>query len=145
MSLSANAYAVIGIQIPTNELFVSKKYRIGNHSFPESQNFDATTGKKLWDARRVCVLNNGEELWGEVAKVGNISIKGVNEGMDTEHYYLGTVVEVSDLCAHGGGALMPVSLDKVPDIKQALVSLLTPHGLWDESKFGVWAVGYSSY
>jgi len=148
MGLSANAYAVIGVQIPTSSLFTPKPYKIGTHNHPQSMKFDPQTGKALWDSYQECILNNGEELYGEVAKVrrgaGSISIQAVNEGVDTEFHYLGRVTSVRDLCAHGGGSFMPCVAADLDAIKNALRNLLTPHDLWDESKFGIWAVGYSA-
>jgi hypothetical protein len=69
----------------------------------------------------------------------------VTEGTNSEYIYVGYFVDSESSQTSSRAAMAAVDYSTVSESRKALMALLAPHGLWDESAFGMWAVLYCSY
>jgi hypothetical protein len=153
--------AIIGIPItvqneksPRAKIIVRKK--AFRHSFEDDgeTEFHPKDGRKLW-------LDEKEEITADYPAVVfdlDGDFEDIQEGQtlvifpeslevacgtDQENWYIGCVVETGS--SNGGCEEAFISLPDIEELKKALRISLEPHGLWDESKFGLYSVLYCSY
>ena len=130
MSTACYSYAVIGCQVPREKLFkediVTYKHR---HATLPDTNFCPTCGEviRTKEVQEVDI----EDKIGEFKLVWST---------DQKEAFIGVVVEASDSI----DILFIEDLD-ITRYGSSLREVLKPLGMWDESKFGLYAVQYISY
>jgi hypothetical protein len=143
MGADYKSYAVIGIKIE-NKLIPRKKHKMKafTHDFPENWVADPTTGRKLWQEY------DEPEFSFDAYERASIKPKlptGVavfyetNNGGEEPAFVLGYGITGVDF--YTGCKVLP-DVDK---LKADLKELLTPLGLWDEQKFGLYSICHCSY
>lgn len=138
MGCDYKAYAVLGVKLSKHELFKDKAIRAFEHNYPDDWKVDPKTGRQLWTTYKVCILNDSEDLYGEIAS----GIRAASEGTDDNNYYLGLVAQASEYSRDNEQFIRDWNTD---DLKNKLKALLDPHHLWFPERFGLYAVSYVSY
>jgi hypothetical protein len=137
MGASYYAYAVIGVEV-TGKLHTITKRPSCAHQ--PSGAFCSTCGKP----------NKAVEVETPIASYdedrGTIGTLRVVHTTDNKKSFVGIAVDAGDLnysdANHKRLALSPFEIaSRVDDLRRQLTEI----GLWDESSFGLWAVGYCSY
>jgi len=148
MGADYTAYAVIGCEIDLSTIPVHKeKVKAFNHSFPEDMNFDPKSGAKLWkedsypefcfgkndqDDKRTKIIDIDKLKLYRGAE-GCITVLGFGCGEDT-YSNAGAEYDFKEL--NTGTYIYLYN-----KIKEVLSSI----GMWDELKFGLYAILYCSY
>ena len=144
MGVDYSSYAVIGIEIDetkiVKETFKRKAFK---HNFPENIKFDPQTGKKLWEESELpAVYFEDGKMYAKDEDAVNLHQYGFSifTNTDDQRKVIGF-----GLCADDDA---DVRFDNAIDmglIEARLGELLEPFGLWDQSKFGLYAIQHCSY
>lgn len=130
------SYAVIGVEIDQKKLYqkpINKK--AFEHDYPKTMKFCPNTGNKLWEE-----VEEPIPEWDDEDELGEYK---VYFSTDDTRCFIGVIV-----CESGpykGEVNFVQFPDDLEDKKQKLKDFLTPLGLWDESKFGVYSIMRCSY
>lgn len=136
MSANFSAYAIIGLKLDKDLLYQeAKQVKAFEHNHPKTMKFCPNTGKECWKEVREEIQEwDGQNLCGFQ----------VHRSTDGNELIVGIVVADGAEEYHGG-----VDFAKLPDNleeqKRMLEDKLKPLGLWNKSKFGLYAVLYCSY
>ena len=135
MSTACYSYAVIGCQVSREKLFKEEiiTYKHRHTTLPDT-NFCPTCGEVV-RKKEVEEIDIDDKI-GEFELVWST---------DQKEAFIGKVAEDSD--RENVGNLNPTFMEDpdIFDIKCDLGEVLKPLGMWDESKFGLYAVQYISY
>lgn len=145
MSTSFYAKALIGIEVDVDRLIKIDLIRGCSCKEPpeKSMKFCSNCGRKAWIKSESSI--NGFDLNKSLFSGFNVV---TIYGLDTEdkHFYcierlfiVGAGAETGNICY--GGPTMCSLPENISDIKEELKKILEPIGFWDESKFGLWAIG----
>jgi hypothetical protein len=154
MSTSFYANAIIGIEIDIYKVSPNRKVRkckcIKNVS--EDMKFCPSCGYKAWENAENPIdglehyqdVDDGME-YATLFGIPIVCVQGYDP-TDPDHYRTLQMFAVAAKVSHGD-----VCYDKTPEMvslpdnlaemKETLKKALEPNGLWDESKFGLWAIG----
>ncbi len=152
MSFYANA--IIGIEIDPEKILPDRLVRTcgcSKKKVTQDMKFCPTCGGKAWrkEENPIEGYDEGEsDTDGEAMLFGIelMHIRGYDE-IDRDHYKviqtfaIGVKVAHGDLCYDNNFPEMISLPENLSEIKNRLKEALEPHGFWDESKFGLWAVG----
>ena len=154
MSTSFYANAVIGIEIDINKVSPNRKVRRCKcrKNISEDMKYCPSCGYKAWITAEDPIegLENyhSEENDVEKATLFGIPILCIQgyDPTDNDHYRTLQIFAIAARVSHGD-----ICYDQTPEMislpenlsemKDKLKIALEPHGLWNESKFGLWAVG----
>lgn len=148
MGTTWKAKAVIGLRVDASQLYYKKKTKAFKHNHPASMKFDPQTGKPLWEMATFLIdgIDVRTEDFQDILSLGGHTIVfGPNVGSDykpTEAYI--SILETPDYEYDAYAPQAPASLPNFPDTLEArkddLKTKAEKLGLWDESKFGLWAI-----
>jgi len=126
------AYAVIGCEVPVNKLYKEYQKPHADHAVPDGAKFCPTCGKPASITARYPIFNEDND------SIDNFHIYW---GTDNKYAVIGTGVTMS---SRGLGFM---HFDEIPaiNLRLQLRDTLFPFGLWDEEKYGLYAVLYCSY
>lgn len=139
------AYAVVGIGIKYGKLFKKETRRCCEHDVPLGQQFCGTCGKPR-EKTGMFYIDEGKE-YNDGHVLGGHAIYRHERPDDKDIVVIGAEKETeseSKFSVFGDNVLSdkPVRPDAIADGRKRLMDLFEKYGLeWDESKFGVWAVG----
>jgi len=136
--------AVVGCKLDSSKLFIKKKVRTCDHDFPEDVSRHPETGMKLWTEIEAPISQYRADAWPRELREGEDNIlcrmveaeDGTLIAMTPDEIHVQVVL--SSLFK-AKMAAFPKDFD-LKSAKRSLQEILEPFGLWDESKFGVWAV-----
>jgi len=135
--------AVIGVRVREADCYRTERVKAFDHDHPDDWQIDPVTGKTLWKKRRTCVFANEEdknqdvEWFAKMAAGFRVFESGCNG--DSEYLIIGFGVTTGS--SRGDNYSNVVSLLEDMDVlKGELEEFLSPHGLWDPEKFGLWAL-----
>lgn len=129
------SYSVVGIEIDEKKLYLPpKKVKAFKHDYPESMKFSPDNGKPLWDTEEQPVPGYDPD----------------DEKLGKYRIYHGTdhSVAVVGIGVEAGGYKKQydfMKLGNTDKLKNELEDFLTPLGLWDKDKFGLYSICYCSY
>jgi hypothetical protein len=136
MSSHPQAWAVIGVEIDADKLRVRTKVPAFPHAYPESWDYDPTTGQKLWRVTKSespvvkTLYNKGYEIIysndRSMAWVASIALRQEHNNSLTP-----------------SSLFLPKGFD-LEAIREGARLALEPLGLWDEPTFGLHAILYYS-
>jgi len=147
MSTSFYAQAIVGVEIDVDKLIkieLSRKCRCKN-KVDKTMKFCSGCGGKLWERDEIN-LNDFDYEKEFYCGMKIIRVYGYSRFDDEEFYhikriFLAGVGAETDDCCYGAEPAMCSLFENPSEIKDMLKETLEPKGLWDESKFGVWAIG----
>jgi hypothetical protein len=153
--------AIIGVRLLIDEEKIPRakipvRKRAFKHTYTDDgeMEFHPKDGRKLW-------LNEKEEIEADYpAYVYNLDddVSDLEEGQtlvvfpesldvasgtDNDSWYLGCAVGTGS--SNGGDEEGFIPIPDINGLKEKLKRTLEPHGLWDESRFGLYSVLYCSY
>ncbi len=154
MSTSFYANAIIGVEIDVEKIISDRLVRTcgcSRKKVTQDMKFCPNCGDEAWEKEEDPIegYDEGDSDTDEEATLFGIevmNIRGYDE-LDINRYRILQSFAIGAKVTHGDlnyGNNFPemVSLpENLSDIKNRLKEALEPHGLWDESKFGLWAVG----
>lgn len=138
MSVNFYSYSVIGVEIDEDDLYQpAKMVKAFEHNHGRDVKFCPQTGKECWKEVREPISE-----WDEYQTLGEYK---VHHSTDQRRYVVGIVA--SETGSSDGGD--DVAFNKLPHNiegeKERLKSFLKPLGLWNDRKFGLYAILYCSY
>lgn len=122
-----------GIHLSRTQLYKIKTVKAFNHDYPQSVLYDPSTGKKLWKEQERPIPAY-DEYCGILA-----GIEVIAAGYGEDDLFAGLVVG-HETSSNGGSVWGYLELDGLDTFKQKLKEALEPLGLWDSTKFGLYAV-----
>lgn len=135
MSVNYYAYAVIGCEVPVEKLYEDFAVLHKAHPAPPDAVFCPTCGKPMREWRRRPIFNdeydtlNGITIWWgtdhERAVVGYGASTRPTQRKDIAH--------------------IDIDTNRIDEFRRELKEKLSLLDLWDESKFGLYAISYCSY
>lgn len=148
MSTSYYAKAIIGIEIDPSKLVEIRIER--NCSCSESpgktMNFCPNCSRKAWRKKEWPADKNFD--YDNNKYCGLKVIRLDSDSRDDDFYHIRRMfivaagAETGDLCYSDSGEPVMCPLpENISETKEMLKDILKPKGLWDESKFGLWAIG----
>ena len=149
MSTSFYANAVIGIEIDVEKILPDRLVR--NCQCRKNITIDMKycpgCGKLAWhkEENPIDGLKDYETDKATLFGIPIIFIKGYDP-VDRDRYKTMRSYAIATASSHGDVSYdcspNMVTIDKdIPQMKEELKNKLDPHELWDESKFGLWAIG----
>jgi len=131
MSVSYNATAVIGYEIPVGKLYKTIARDHQEHPVPHGAVFCPVCGKPAVIEEEIPIFDEITESLGEF---------GIIWATDRKRAFVGLN------CSDGGYRKSRyVKIEDLSDLERRLQNVLIPLGLLGESKFGLYAVQYCSY
>jgi hypothetical protein len=164
LSMGADFYAkaIIGVPLPDEDKLprakVTVRKKAFNHKYEDNgeTEFHPKDGRKLWLDEKEEVEEDYPSIVFDTDDCANeddldegqrlIKIpKGLEcaNGTDGDSTFLGAVLETGS--SNGGDDVAFRTLDDIGMVKLKVKDVLEPLGLWDEKKFGLYAVLYCSY
>lgn len=154
MSTSFYANAVIGVEIDINDVSPNRKVRRCKcrKEVLKDMKFCSSCGYKAWENAETPIeglKNYGDDYDGEedptLFGLPIVCVRGYDP-VDPDHYRTLQMFAVAAKVSHGDVLYdttpeMIILPDNLSEMKETLRKALVPHGLWDESKFGLWAIG----
>ena len=153
MSSVFYANAIIGIEIDVEKIIPDRIVRACGCSrkVTKDMKYCPTCSREAWRKEEDPIegYDEGESDTDTIATLFGIevmNIRGVDK-IDTDRYRILQTFAIGMRVSHGDinyGSNTPEMAalpENISDIKKRLKDALEPHGLWDESKFGLWAVG----
>jgi hypothetical protein len=143
MGVDYSAYVVVGVRIPFDEVYETKKVKAFPHDHPDDWEVDPKTGKRLWREESHFVLDEVCEdaydwLNGRAKnKQKAVAVSGQNGDLESEHVYVGRLVRELDLSEGQAEDAGILGVDLLEE-KKFLEKLLGP--FWNEHEFGIWLV-----
>jgi len=136
MSVNYYAYAVIGCGVPMDDLYKERQIPHVGHHVPSGAKFCPTCGKPAEITIREPIFNEDSDTLGGFT---------VWWGTDRKYAVIGDGASTGS--SNGGEEVIysNVDWDRIGDLKAQLKEMLSAFGLWDESKFGLYAILYCSY
>lgn len=144
MSVTIEAYTVVGIKIKREKIFKKKKVRACKHKTNERKNFCSECGKKTWTTEIVPCINIKEKgckyLFGgyEVLFSEDFECEEKNA-----YIYIGIVARDNDYIE--SPIESKIDIKEIERLKEKLEKLLKPYKLWDEKGFAIWTISWVSY
>jgi len=146
MSTSYYAKAIIGIEIDPSKLVEIRMVR--NCSCAEApgktMKYCPNCSRKAWSEKEWPADEDFDYDNNLYCGLKVICLKSCTRDMDFYHIYrmfvVGAGAETDDLCYTGKPVMCSLPED-ISEIKETLKNILEPKDLWDESKFGLWAIG----
>lgn len=140
MSVDYTSFAVIGCEIPVTSLEAYYLKRNCDHQIPDGAVYCPTCGKKVSQMTKTVpqwysehnrrILSPNKEIVPNSLDVVFCT--------DEKRCFAGISISADD-AQHATSLFIP------PEIKTQVRNILESVGLWDESKYGLWAVQYCSY
>lgn len=129
MSVDYYAICVVGLDVSGK---LEKKIQVPSCTHPNEKNakFCSSCGVKIGMRTETESAIPGLDRWDDEFEGYNI----IRQGDGSEVAFIGTSVECD------GGKVKGVDISQLEEMRVDLRDLLTPHGLWDESKFGVFVM-----
>ncbi len=153
MSTSFNAQAFIGIALDVDEIMEIKLVRnCSCEREPEkTMEYCSSCGEKAWCKQQVSKtdVNWVEDFYDENELYSGFKVIKMEtcDESDWDFYYINKViiaaigVSTDDICYLGEPVAFQPFDDNIKVVKEDMKKILEPQGLWDESKFGLYAVG----
>jgi hypothetical protein len=136
MGFDYDARAVIGAAVPAARLFETARARCCQHPEPAGK-FCPECGKPAWkDERRPVAAYQVDDETGEWSLAG---LPVVRSGLDDASVYVGAATELATSWNGDVSKVLPLS-ESVEAIRARVRGALEPLGLWDEGRFGLWAL-----
>ena len=154
MSTDYFANAVIGVEVDVDKVFIRRKYRCCDclNEIGDNDNFCPNCGKKAWQFINGSIEeyeDNADSIGFEPPTLCGFRVVqrwGYKDNPDSQSVIQMFVVGagVKHHANYGKDPnMLPLEKD-IATIKAELKAKLEPLGLWEESKFGLWAVGVFS-
>lgn len=148
MGADFHATVIVGVKVPSVELYEQKRVKAFAHNHPEDWEVDPKSGKKLWTEEETFLLEGvvvDDYDWREDRKAKKNAKAAIvhedgGDGDRGDHAFIGRHL----VNMHIGEGDEQVKALKGVDMlaeKKFLEELLTPHRLWNEREFGIWLVG----
>ena len=139
MSYTYTAHTIVGLLLPADKVLTMALVKTHDHEFPESVRFDASSGKPLWEEvpSSVFVDEPGYDFEGHEGLPKDYSVTM----MHSERNWCKTVIVGTHLGSSWGEGtpeLYRPDGDFMAQVQKILQPILEEHGLWDESKFGIY-------
>lgn len=135
MGVDYEAYAIIGIPVRVSHFKEFKVVKAFEHNYPETMKYCPNTGKALWVTHEHYTDAIDED------GVGDCKLNGIpllrTDYYDEEDNFFVVALQVSTDC---GDEMAEFDPKEIKAKKKEIKEVLEPLGLWDESKFGLWAV-----
>jgi len=132
--INYSAYAIVGIKLLYDNLYIKKRKRGCKHKVPKDAVFCPECGKKVYSEQDEC---HPEYHWGTDTFFGfDVVCHGQENDQDV---YIGKVIAHDQDFDGSCGFCSPECFPDIDDIRKKLEEKL-PAEFWDEDKFGVWTV-----
>lgn len=137
MGADFSSYAIIGLRVDPDDLFINEKVKTFEHNYSQDMLFDPKTGKELWKVNSTPIEGyNGEDEFRDYKVV-----------YDTDGQYNYICLYAADEPYSNGG---PYSqMIPLPNNDEWIIKLgifrEQLSDLWDEAEFGLWSILYCSY
>ena len=153
MSSVFYANAIIGVEIDVEKILPDRLVRACGCSrkVTKDMKYCPACSREAWrkEENPVEGYDEGDSDTDTVATLFGIELMNIRgyDLPDKDHYKvlqsfaIGARVTHGDLCYGSNFPEMAALPENLSEIKEKLKTALEPHGLWDESKFGLWAVG----
>ena len=140
MGFDFRAKAVIGLEIDEEILSKEVETKIGNHNFDSKTKFHPETGQRLWGTKTKHI--DGYDPEDETLLDYKIIRHGYGE-YTGKVYVVGFAAETGS--SNGGNVVAFTSIglpsaNEVKTLREQMKADLSPLGLWDEKKFGLWSL-----
>lgn len=148
MSTSYYAKAIIGIEIDPSKLIEIRMERNCSCSYAplKTMNFCPNCSSKAWKKEE---WSADKDFDYDNYKYCGLKVICLSD-YDRDFYHIHRMfivavgADTGDLCySDSGGPVMCPLPENISETKEMLKDILEPKGLWDESKFGLWAIGTS--
>jgi hypothetical protein len=140
MGYSCHSYAVVGLAMKSQELFITKTVMTYLHDYPQTVKFCPETGKKLWTT--ALVFPDGSEYPEDSEKFKGLDIVTRGSEEDATDPQCLLVLGKRKRATEDGSQFW--RLAEIEKVKKEIEEILTPYKLWDETRFGVYPVLYES-
>ncbi len=140
MGVDWTAHAVIGCRLERGAVYHKVRYRGCEHYEEPGAVFCPVCGKKMWEERL--------EMRPEFDAVDERKAPGLLlvRATDEKHFVLAAVSAMSNGSRQANDpGFASLDATSVEQMRHACREFLRPLGLWDESRFGLWAVLHCSY
>lgn len=139
MGVSFSCCAVLGVRVTSDQLTEERTIPGCGHANQPQANFCPVCGKKAWKTERT-------ERFPQFDRHDAL-VRAFNGTWDEESSSpMATVVGIGVNCdARDGCGFRPLPAESLNVIRTSVYNALHPLGLWDEAKFGLYAVPDISY
>lgn len=127
MSVDYYSYAVLGVELPVDKLYRTVVREHKEHKVTPGMKYCPVCGEQAFVEVKEALFDEDEQ------RVGGLDLIW---STDEEQAFVGLVAVEREIC---------FKVDSLDGIKAWLREELEPFGLWDEDKFGLYAVQYCSY
>lgn len=147
MSVNFTATALIGVELDKSKTYKMIKERGCEHK-PSENKFCAECGEPMWNEREVVIeelrmLDDDDKCYSDEVILEDYQLAFTT---DQNRVFLG-----KQASTYGDDEAKMIALPytsearMIAHIRKTLMNFLEPLNLWDETKFGIWAIAYASY